>query len=252
MVVDFETLIDHAEKTDFEGWDFGVLADRLTEDDPSWDYPALVRTALPSSTSLLDMGTGGGELLSTLRPLPDTVVATEAHPPNVPVARRRLEPLGVRVVAIDEDESVPLPFDDAAFDLVINRHESFLPQEIHRILRPGGVFITQQVGGKDLMELNTELAAPPLDYTDWSAEQARRQLENVGLEITDQREEFPAGHFTDIGAVILYLRMVPWQIPDYRPADYRDRMRGLHDRITTNGPLVVHHHRFLLVARRPR
>jgi SAM-dependent methyltransferase len=82
------------------------------------------------------------------RPFPELAYATEAYAPNVPVAKKRLEPLGVRVTAIDDDDS--LPFDDAGFDLVLNKHESFSPAEVRRILRPGGTFLTQQVGGPGL------------------------------------------------------------------------------------------------------
>jgi len=30
---------------------------------------------------------------------------------------------------------------------VINRHESFSASEVFRVLKPGGIFVTQQVGG---------------------------------------------------------------------------------------------------------
>ncbi|MBP1174945.1 hypothetical protein JOE49_002197 [Paenibacillus sp. PvR133] len=36
-------------------------------------------------------------------------------------------------MAIQDDDS--LPFGDAGFDLVLNKHESFSPMEIRRILR---------------------------------------------------------------------------------------------------------------------
>jgi hypothetical protein len=69
------------------------------------------------------MGTGGGEALSGLVPRPPRTVATEAWPPNVPVAARRLRPLDIPVV---QDEGAAenfaqdasrgrLPFRDGAF-----------------------------------------------------------------------------------------------------------------------------------------
>ncbi|TWM62046.1 hypothetical protein CHCC14814_3869 [Bacillus paralicheniformis] len=50
------------------------------------------------------MGTGGGEFLSKLGPLPSSAYATECYFPNVPVAKERLTPLEVQVVQIDNDE----------------------------------------------------------------------------------------------------------------------------------------------------
>ena len=67
---------------------------------------------------MLDMGTGGGEFLSSLAPLPDQTWATEAFLPNLPLAKARLELLGIQVVHVDSD--FELPFVDEEFYLVIN------------------------------------------------------------------------------------------------------------------------------------
>ena len=92
-------------------------------------------------SSLLDIGTGGGEFLSSLAPLPKIVYATEGYEPNIPIARKRLEPLGVKVYKVDSDEN--LPFDNS-FDLVINRHDRILKKRYIEYLK-GGIFVTQQV-----------------------------------------------------------------------------------------------------------
>ncbi|NBE95548.1 class I SAM-dependent methyltransferase [Nonomuraea sp. KC401] len=104
--------------------------------DLPWDYAGMVRERLPGTASLLDLGTGGGELLASLAPLPPRTVATEGHPPNVPVARRRLEPLGVEVVAAGGEGTLPLP--TGAFELIVDRHEAYDPHEVRRLLAPGG------------------------------------------------------------------------------------------------------------------
>lgn len=40
------------------------------------------------------MGTGGGEFLAGLQPLPPHTCATEGYPPNIPIAQQRLKRLG--------------------------------------------------------------------------------------------------------------------------------------------------------------
>ena len=45
-----------------------------------------------------------------------------------------------------------MPFEDSRFDVVLNRHELDDPAEVFRVLRPGGVFLTQQVDGRDSEE----------------------------------------------------------------------------------------------------
>ena len=50
------------------------------------------------------MGTGGGEGLSLFPDRAPCTVAAEAWPPNVPVAGRRLRPLGITVI---QNEAAP-------------------------------------------------------------------------------------------------------------------------------------------------
>lgn len=148
----FEQLIAEALHQEFSGWDFSILANRWQEAPTSWDYPEIVRSHIKPEYAMLDMDTGGGEVLSSFMPLPQNTYATEGYVPNVPVAKNRLEPLGVKIVQVWGND-IP-PFADGSFDLVINRHGSFLAHELQRILKPGGLFITQQVGGENNFKLN--------------------------------------------------------------------------------------------------
>ncbi|MFC4565815.1 class I SAM-dependent methyltransferase [Nocardiopsis mangrovi] len=244
----FEALVADGEAAVFEGWDFGVFGDRLREAAGSWDYRDVVHGLLPGADALLDMGTGGGELLSGLSPRPGDTCATESYEPNVAVARARLEPLGIAVSAIGDDSRLPFP--DARFDLVINRHESFDAREVRRILRPGGVFVTQQVGGRDLAGLNEALGAPPHDYAAWDLAAAAGEVEAAGLRVLDRREELIPAAFSDVGALVWFLRITPWQVPGFTVEGYRDRLLGLHARMASGTPLEVRAHRFLVVAER--
>ena len=67
----FEQLVTEAQAADFEGWDFCWLEGRLVQEEPPWHYPEIVRAHFASVHSLLDLGTGGGELLASLIPLPE-------------------------------------------------------------------------------------------------------------------------------------------------------------------------------------
>ena len=154
----FEQLIQEALAHSFSGWNFSWLDGRWHEVAPSWNYRQMVEDKTKNAASLLDMGTGGGEFLSSLPNLPPMTYATEGYAPNIPVAKERLEPLGIKVAQVVDDNALPLP--STAFDLVVNRHESYALPEVLRILRPGGLFLTQQVGPRDCIELNQYLEAP--------------------------------------------------------------------------------------------
>lgn len=246
----FKLLIETAEAAAFGGWDFDYIDGRWQEETPPWSYRATVQEQLPIAQALLDMGTGGGEFLASLVPLPLDTVATEAYPPNIPVAQARLAPLGIEVVALSSDD---LPFADQRFDLIINRHESFNATELYRVLRPGGFFITQQVGGRDNIQLNTLLGSTHTthEYAAWDLLVAHQQLTDVGFEMIAQGEAFPATRFYDIGALVYYLRAIPWQIPDFSVARYEPALYDLHRAIQTTGALKVDSHRFFLHAQRP-
>jgi SAM-dependent methyltransferase len=245
----FEQLVSEAWQHEFSGWDFTYLSRRSLESRPTWDYRQLVREKLKSAQSLLDQDTGGGEFLSSLQPLPVYTCATEGYPPNVPLARARLEPLGVQV--FDTLATAQLPFADNSFDLVINRHGGFLASEIYRILKPGKRFITQQVGGQNCIRLN-ELLQDKVDfqYAYWTPDCAVEQLEEAGLRVIDQREDFPPLEFADIGAVVYYLKAVSWQVSDFTPEKYSEKLGIIHNLIQQAGKLVVSEHRFYIEAQK--
>ncbi len=245
----YERLIRQADQTPFEGWDFGVFRGRFVEAEPSWELSKLLRAHMQHSSSMLDLGTGGGEFLSSLASLPPETVATEAYGPNVRIARRRLAQLGVRVFDTTESGDDPLPFANGTFDLVVSRHESYAPSEVRRVLVSGGIFVTQQVGGRDLEELNHALGGPPHTYRQWNLAAATGELERAGFEVLDGREELLPGAFYDIGAVVLYLRIISWQIPGFDLAGYDTALRALHAMMESGTPLKVNGHRFLVIAR---
>jgi SAM-dependent methyltransferase len=258
----FEALIAEADQAPFEGWDFSHLAGRKVEAPPPFDYLSRARMRLAGAEAALDLGTGGGEVLSKLAPFHGLVVATEAWPPNALVAARRLSPLGASVALVEgapenwETLASPfrdrpaLPFADASFDLVIDRHESYLPAEVFRVLRAGGRFLTQQCGGTHHADLNDHVGITRPRYRGWRLEAARAQLDAVGLVEIVGEEACGETAIHDVGAVVYYLRALPWQAPDFRAGDHLAALRAIHERTLSSGPLTVRSHHFLLEARK--
>lgn len=245
----FDKLVNEALDQDFSGWDFSWTHGRWHEEDPSWDYPQLVQTRILNTESLLDMGTGGGEFLASLNNLPEPTYATESYPPNIPVARARLEPQGIHVLAIADDRKFPLQ--DQSVQLVINRHESYWGPEVNRILKPNGIFLTQQVGSLDNIQINEFLgAAIKSSAKEWALEKKLRHLEQAGFRILRAEEEFLDSIFDDIGVVVFYLKIISWQIPDFSVEKYHKRLLTLHDTIEEQGAFRSKAHRFLIEAQK--
>ena len=265
----FEALVDEAMSAPVAGWDFSWMDGRRVDlDSLPWSWFVEIASALAATNArtMLDMGTGGGEVLarylaSGVGPQPELTIATEAWPPNVPVAGERLAPLGVDVVA---DEGAPdnnewpgpgsggrLAFRRAAIDVVINRHEAYAPDEVRSVLSPHGRFVTQQVGGENEQEWTQWFGRPPEHAgLGWGRAEAVAQAEANGFEVLASGEAFPRSSFADIGAVIAYLRLIPWFVPGFDP-EGKDRsvLRSLHQRTETEGPLVLRGHRYWFVAR---
>ena len=246
----FDFLMDEANHP-FTGWDFSHITAtrRMVEGALSWGYASKILMRLRQIQSLLDMGTGGGEFLSSLHPLPEHTCATEGYAPNVPIARQRLEPLGVKVYEVSDHHR--LPFAGNEFDLVINRHEYYDPQEAMRILKPGHQFITQQVGGSNDVELLQMLGGGEYQYAYWTLDYAVKELEAAGWKIVEQREDFPVTRFFDVGAVVFFLKAIPWHISDFSVEKYFDKLVEMHNIIQAQNYFDMHDHRFLIVAEKP-
>lgn len=259
MSTEFDSLLDEAQAHPFTGWDFSWIRDRVVSKPLPWKYSQLVIIHARDPSDMLDLGTGGGEVLAGLPYHPELTVATEAYGPNVSVAARRLHALRISVVqyegAPDNVQqtsltSAALPFKDSSFHLVINRHESFVAREIFRILVPGGHFVTQQVGEQRHHDFERllEILPPRPEAQQWDLSLAKAQVEAAGLRVTESGEGLEVKSFLDIGAFAWYLKAVPWVVDGFSIPRYRSRLRDLHSKIKKEGSLTVRFSRFWLDA----
>lgn len=244
----FLSLIEQANQP-FSGWDFSLITEtgRMRSELLSWSYGSIAISLINGADCMLDMGTGGGEFLSKLRPFPKSVYATEAYLPNVPIAKERLSPFNINVVQINNDEN--LPFENGQFDLIINQHESFSAKEVRRILSEDGFFLTQQVGGLDCMEINRTLCVPiNEEFLNWNLENALIDVQK-NFKVIKSMEEYPVKRFFDIGALVYYLKAIPWQIPDFDTEKFMDKLYKVHQIIEQKGYFDVKQHRFIILAK---
>ncbi|MFF1320178.1 class I SAM-dependent methyltransferase [Streptomyces chartreusis] len=252
----FEELLAEGAAVPTEGWDFSWFRGRATEARPSWGYAVSLADRLAGASAALDLQTGGGEVLDfalgRAPKAPVLTVATEGWPPNVAKATALLAPRGVAVVASPED--APLPFADAAFDLVTSRHPVRAHwAEIARVLRPGGTYFAQHVGPHSVFELVEYFLGPQPEEvrSGRDPERERADAEAAGLEIVELRAEELRMEFNDIAAVVHFLRKVVWMVPGFTVEAHRPRLKDLHEQIESEGPFVAHSTRHLFEARRP-
>ncbi|MEI4620483.1 class I SAM-dependent methyltransferase [Bacillus pfraonensis] len=242
----FLALLENANAS-FSGWDFSFITEtgRMKSQLLSWSYGSMAFSLMQHATSMLDMGTGGGEFLSLLRPFPATIYATEGYAPNIPISKKQLEPLGIEVVEVTDDNA--LPFENGQFDFILNQHESYSPSEVKRILSPNGIFLTQQVGGLDCAEINEALGVPlNSEFTNWNLETALSEIKQHGFKVLTYKEEFPVQRFYDIGALVYYLQVISWQVPDFKTETYINELYKIHQIILQKGYFDAKQHRFMI------
>lgn len=238
------------EEYSFKGWDFSHLNNRISEEPLPWCYKDIIAGFLKSEDKLLDMGTGGGEFLLTLNhPFQKTFV-TESYLPNLELCKEKLGEFGISVNYVEDDAR--LPFESATFDVVINRHESYNLSEVSRILKPNGVFITQQVGSFNNLDLAKFILQAPDRKTDFD-NQLSKELEKAidhNLKHLYSDEYFPYLRFFDVGALVYFAKIIEWEFPDFSVNKCFDQLVDLHNEITDKGYIESKEHRFLLVFRK--
>ena len=203
-----------------QGWDFSHLKGRYEEENRlPWDYEAIIRSALKDEMKLLDYDTGGGEFLLSLH-----------HP---------------------YENTSHIPFDDESFDIIINRHGDFYPPEIGRLLKPGGLFITQQVGSdndRELVEMVLPDAEKPFSHA--NLREQRSGFSDAGFEILQAEEAFGPIAFYDVGAFVWFARIIEWEFPGFSVDRCFERLLQLQKTVERDGKIVGTTHRYLIVARK--
>ena len=241
----------YEEQQPFIGWDFSYLNGRMLEEQPDWSYSTHAAELMKRSSSVVDLDTGGGEIFLQLKEYwPPKVVATEHYPPNFKLATEQLTPLGVKVVDIEVNDFAVMPFEDGEFDLVLNRHASFNPSEIGRILALGGIFFTQQIHGLWAVDLLDAFGAKP-EWPDTTPENHMSRLQDAGLEIINVQDWSGDLTFTDVGAIVYYLKAVPWLVAGFSVESHLEYLLELQKQLENKESLTFTARKYLMEAGKP-
>ena len=197
----------------FHGWDFSHLDSRQCHEPLKWDYKNIVMEYLHPTDYLLDMGTSGGQFLLSLGHTHENTSVTEAQQPNIQLCMEKLVPIGVKVYPVQDE--APLPIPENSFDIVINRHESYDLNEIRRVLKPGGMFITQQVGGQNCISLEKRINLEEHIHQNFSVETELLKFQDCGFSVKYSNECFPELKFYDVGAIVFWAKIIEWSFPRF-------------------------------------
>ena len=232
------------------GWDFSHIDGRCEENtDFPWDYRQVIESYRTPEKKLLDIDTGGGEFLLSLGHPYENTAATENYPPNIELCQKTMLPLGIDFRPAD-GRGV-LPYENEHFDLIIDRHGDYNPREIYRVLKPGGVFVMQQVGAENERELVTLLCGEqPLPFLEQYGAVAEEAFRRAGFTVLRQEECFRPIRFYDVGALVWFARILPWEFPDFSVDTHLENLLRAQKILEETGHLEAQTHRFLLVAQK--
>lgn len=145
------------------------------------EHSSVNRTA-----KVLDLGCGGGHVSFAVAPLAASVVACDLSAQMLDVVAAAADQRGLPNIVTQQAQAESLPFDDAAFDIVITRfsahHWSDVPaglREAYRVLKAGGRMIVVDIVAPEQPLLDTMLQSVEIlrdashvrDYrvSEWSA-----------------------------------------------------------------------------------
>ncbi len=128
------------------GWDFSKLDKRVTVRNQKWDFVAVVKKYINKNCTFLDLGTGSGEKIIPLAKNCKRVCGIDNSKYMITKAKQNVK-LKNAEFKIGDNNSIP--YQNKTFDLITSRHAPINFKEAHRVLKEGGLLITQQVGERD-------------------------------------------------------------------------------------------------------
>ena len=233
-----------------KGWDFSHIQGKYREEEHlPWDLKEIIQQYLNHDSNLLDYDTGGGEFLLSLNHPYDKTAATEGYPPNVQLCSEQLLPLGIDFKECSDPSHIP--YEDETFDVISNRHGSFDPKELYRLLKKDGIFVTQQVGANNEREL-VEMVLPnsPLPYPHLTLEKQRKAFEEAGFQILLAQEAYRPIRFYDMGAFVWFARIIQWEFPGFSVDSCFNQLLKMQETLEQKGVIEGTTHRFLIVAKK--
>lgn len=223
------------------GWDFSRMS-TLRAPVP-WEYGEVVARYLQPSDEVLDVGTGGGERFASLAGLFGRGLGIDVDPEMVALAAQTYSGRNLEFRVC----SARLEGIAASFPVILNRHATLDLAAVREHLRPGGYFITQQVGERNMACIRAALGQPQQ-----AAEISAKALTDAGLRVIAFMEYDVDYVVRDIESLVFWLSALDTLHADMDGsaalADAASLNAILHGNVDGRG-LVTNEHRYLAVAR---
>lgn len=92
------------------------------------------------------------------------------------------------------------------------------------------------------------------DEVECNLDCATSELEAAGFEILESYEDIILTRIFNVGAIVYYLKAIPFEIPDFTIKKYYSKLVEINKLINDTGylDLDMNNHRFLIKAKKPK
>jgi len=210
-----------------------------------WEYRSVIANYLEAAHDVLDIGTGGGEVLLEVAAGVRSALGIDIDPIMIEVAAENGEGspnVSFRLVGPGLEEV------RERFDVVLNRHAPCDLATVSSHLRSAGMFITQQVGERNMANIKAVLGNPVSP-----APISRDAFDVEPLELIEFREYDVTYVVSDVDSLVFWLRSLDLLHADIdgpaATADVEIFNAILEGNVGDEG-FVTNEHRYLAVARK--
>jgi|SRR3989338_599677 len=128
------------------GWDFSKLDKQVAVRNQKWDFAAVVKKYITKESILLDLGTGSGEKVIPFAKNCKRVYGIDNSKSMIAKAKQNVKLKNAKFKIGDNNN---IPYQNKTFDIITSRHAPINFKEAYRVMKEGGLLITQQVGERD-------------------------------------------------------------------------------------------------------
>lgn len=234
-----------------KGWDFSQV--RVVEEDSRIDYSKVVGSRLEKTKILLDMGTGGGKKLLVFASKVKEAIATDIDQRMIKTAAENLDKTNLNNVHLVVCDSENLPIAGVSIDVVINRHSPFNAEEVSRILKPGGAFVTQQVSEGDKSNFKAVFGRRQSFGVKSGTLKKRylKALRQAGIQVIEEKTVNTIEYYQSMDDVIFLLANTPI-IPNFDFEKEQSKLEDIEQRFRTERGIRTNSERFLIVGIKKR